>query len=150
MPVGVVVPFFLPSAEVPTGWALCNGQTVARSDGSGNITTPDLRGRFLIGVSDTYALSSLGGEASASVSTSEDGAHSHAVTVDAGGAHAHTGTVQGTALTEAQLPVHSHLTVVSGIGNDTLIRSNSLSQDRTAAGDTQYIDRKSTRLNSIH
>src|SRR3546814_10864463 len=74
MPVGVVVPFFLPSAEVPTGWALCNGQTVARSDGSGNITTPDLRGRFLIGVSDTYALSSLGGEASASVSTSEDGA----------------------------------------------------------------------------
>src|SRR3546814_7065341 len=35
MPVGVVVPFFLPSAEVPTGWALCNGQTVARSDGSG-------------------------------------------------------------------------------------------------------------------
>src|SRR3546814_4113486 len=91
------LPFFLPSAEVPTGWALCNGQTVTRSDGSGNITTPDLRGRFLIGVSDTYALSSLGGEASASVSTSEDGAHSHAVTVDAGGAHAHTGTVQGTA-----------------------------------------------------
>src|SRR3546814_14054375 len=79
MPVGVVVPFFLPSAEVPTGWALCNGQTVARSDGSGNITTPDLRGRFLIGVSDTYALSSLGGEASASVSQSEDGAHSHEI-----------------------------------------------------------------------
>src|SRR3546814_12663907 len=62
-----------------------------------------------------------------------------AVTVDAGGAHAHTGTVQGTALTEAQLPVHSHLTVVSGIGNDTLTGSNSLSQERTAGGDTQYI-----------
>src|SRR3546814_15862582 len=30
MPVGAVVPFFLPSAEVPTGWALCNGQTVAQ------------------------------------------------------------------------------------------------------------------------
>src|SRR3546814_15347055 len=62
-----------------------------------------------------------------------------AVTVDAGGAHAHTGTVQGTALTEAQLPVHSHLTVVSGIGNDTLTASNSLSQERTAGGDTQYL-----------
>src|SRR3546814_10800011 len=71
MPVGVVVPFFLPSAEVPTGWALCNGPTVARSDGSGNITTPDLLGRFLIGVSDTYPLSRLGGEASARHSPSE-------------------------------------------------------------------------------
>src|SRR3546814_13132628 len=135
----------LPSTAPCRSWALCNGQTGARSDGSGNITTPDLRGRFLIGVSDTYALSSLGGEASASVSTSEDGAHSHAVTVDAGGAHAHTGTVQGTALTEAQLPVHSHLTVVSGIGNDTLTGSNSLSQDRTAGGDTQYLLNKTEK-----
>src|SRR3546814_3540914 len=107
MPVGVVVPFFLPSAEVPTGWALCNGQTVARSDGPGNITTPDLRGRFLIGVSDTYALSSLGGEASASVSTSEDGAHSNAVTVDAGGAHANTGPVQGARSAEHTAELHT-------------------------------------------
>src|SRR3546814_14310961 len=59
MHVGVAVPFFLPSAEVPTGWALCNGQTVDRSDGSGNIKSTDLRGRFLIGVRRTYALSSL-------------------------------------------------------------------------------------------
>src|SRR3546814_13449009 len=118
---------------------MCNGHTVAGSDGAGNITTPDHGGRFMIGVSDTYALSSLGGEASASVSTSEDGAHSHAVTVDAGGAHAHTGTVQGTALTEAQLPVHSHLTVVSGIGNETLTGSNSPSQERTAGGDRKGV-----------
>src|SRR3546814_17230698 len=111
---------------------MCNGHTVAGSDGAGNITTPDHGGRFMIGVSDTYALSSLGGEASASVSTSEDGEHSHAVTVDAGGAHAHTGTVQGTALTAAPLPVHSHLNVLSGIGNATLPGSNSLSHQRPA------------------
>src|SRR3546814_2859148 len=97
--------------------------------------TPGLRGRVLIGVSDTEALLSRGGEASASVSTSEDEAHGDAVTVDAGGADAHAGTVQGSALTEAQLPVHSHLTVVSGIGNDTLTGSNSLSQERTAGGE---------------
>src|SRR3546814_5772580 len=104
--------FFFASRRRHTRCALVTGvQTCALPI---YITTPDLRGRFLIGVSDTYALSSLGGEASASVSTSEDGAHSHAVTVDAGGAHAHTGTVQGTALTEAQLPVHSHLTVEIG------------------------------------
>ncbi|API58527.1 hypothetical protein BSL82_03730 [Tardibacter chloracetimidivorans] len=139
MPVGSVVSFFGAEEDIATGWALCDGRTVARTDGTGNITTPDLRGRFLLGVSDTYALSATGGAAEANVNTGDGGAHSHGVTVDAGGAHSHTGSVSGHALTTAELPAHSHLNVVSGIGNDTLTGSNSLSQERTAGGDTEYI-----------
>jgi hypothetical protein len=59
LPVGAIIAFS--GGTVPTGYALCNGQTVARSDGSGSITTPNLMDRFIIGAGNVYALSSLGG-----------------------------------------------------------------------------------------
>lgn len=40
-------------ATAPAGWGLCNGVTYTRSDGSGLIASPDLRGRFIVGMSDS-------------------------------------------------------------------------------------------------
>lgn len=34
--------------DIPGGWALCNGQEVARSDGTGRIKTPNLSERFIM------------------------------------------------------------------------------------------------------
>ncbi|MDC7808790.1 tail fiber protein [Sphingomonas koreensis] len=66
------------SAEtVPAGWAICNGQTVARSDGAGNITTPDLRDRAVIGAGGVHAQGAAVGAFSKTVNSEEAGAHTH-------------------------------------------------------------------------
>ena len=39
--------------NIPDGWAECNGEEVDKSDRSGTVTPPDLRGRFILGRNDT-------------------------------------------------------------------------------------------------
>ena len=71
--VGQVIMWYGNVNNIPSGWALCNGQN----------GTPDLRDRFVVGAGSTYALGATGGAASAN--TSNAGGHSH--TVAGGGAH---------------------------------------------------------------
>ena len=71
------------SAEtVPAGWAICNGQTVARSDGAGDITTPDLRDRAVIGAGGVHAQGAEIGEFSKTPTTEAAGDHQHDATAD--------------------------------------------------------------------
>lgn len=81
-PTGVVVMWNGTPATVPTGWALCDGTN----------GTPNLRDRFIVGAGSTYALGAVGGATTAS--TGSSGTHDH--------------VVQGTSLTIAQMPTHSH------------------------------------------
>lgn len=76
-------PIPLGGSEPDTGWVLCDGG----SDGKGG-TVPDLRGRMIMGVSDTYKAGSTGGSEK----------HSHSL----------SGTVGATTLTVAQLASHGH------------------------------------------
>lgn len=76
-------PIPLGGSEPDTGWVLCDGG----SDGKGG-TVPDLRGRMIMGVSDTYKAGSTGGSAN----------HSHSL----------SGTVEATTLTVEQLASHTH------------------------------------------
>ena len=78
-------PIPLGGSEPDTGWVLCDGG----SDGKGG-TVPDLRGRMIMGVSDTYKAGSTGGSVN----------HSHSL----------SGTVGETTLTVAQLATHKHTT----------------------------------------
>lgn len=71
------------------GWALCDG-----SNG-----TPDLRDKFVLGA----------GNRNVGIPNSLT-----KVTTSANGAHVHT--VNGTALTEAQMPAHAHAVSGSGVG----------------------------------
>jgi hypothetical protein len=87
-PVGAII-MYAAGLAIPTGWAACTGQTVARSDGTGNITTPNLVDRFIIGAGNLYSAGSTGG----------------ATTVTP------TITVGGTSLTVAQLPSAPHMTL---------------------------------------
>jgi hypothetical protein len=62
------------SATIPSGWLLCDGSS----------STPDLRNRFVVGATSTYAVGATGGSADAIVVS-----HTHTATVtDAG--HTHT------------------------------------------------------------
>ena len=76
-------PIPLGGSEPDTGWVLCDGG----SDGKGG-TVPDLRGRMIMGVSDTYKAGSTGGSEK----------HSHSL----------SGTVEATTLTVEQLASHTH------------------------------------------
>ena len=76
-------PIPLGGSEPDTGWVLCDGG----SDGKGG-AVPDLRGRMIMGVSDTYKAGSSGGSAK----------HSHSL----------SGTVGETTLTVEQLASHDH------------------------------------------
>lgn len=71
---------------VPTGWALCDGTN----------GTPNLRDKFVVSSGPTRPVGSTGG------------ANSQTVTSVAGGAHSHGGATAGHAITEAQMPFHSH------------------------------------------
>lgn len=70
------------SATIPSGWLLCDGSS----------STPDLRNRFVVGATSTYAVGATGGSADAIVVS-----HTHTATVtDAG--HTHTTGVTGTSI----------------------------------------------------
>lgn len=136
--VGSIIMWGLPEKDIPGGWALCDGRTVARSDGSGNITTPDMTGIAPIGAGPLAALGVLVGATTAKATTTKAGQHKHDVTVQHGGKHSHTATVAGTALNAAHMPAHDHFVVAKGINNDPLTASTALAEERTAGGDTEY------------
>lgn len=104
-PVGGIIMWSGSIATIPLGWTLCNGTEVPRSDGSGVITPPDLRDRFIVGAGTTYAVDATGGAITA--------------TTSAAGAHSHGGATGGTALTSAQMPSHTHTGTTSTVGDHT-------------------------------
>jgi microcystin-dependent protein len=89
-PVGLIAMWS--GGTLPAGWVLCNGQTVAKADGSGNITTPDLRDRFVVGTGGSYGVGNIGGAAVVALTWDQMPAHNHAANTDAQGSHAHTGS----------------------------------------------------------
>ncbi|PJI89069.1 hypothetical protein DAH55_03820 [Sphingomonas koreensis] len=119
--IGTVKLWWGDSGDVAAGWAICNGQTVARSDGAGNITTPDLRGRVPVGADDTNALGVTFGATSKTVSSATAGAHHHDVAIPA---HDHgAGTLDATvdtALTGSTFTYHTKADTASGGTGKTL------------------------------
>ena len=68
------------SASIPTGWLLCDGSS----------STPDLRNRFVVGATSTYAVGATGGSADAIVVSHT---HTYSGTTVSAGTHNHDFTV---------------------------------------------------------
>jgi microcystin-dependent protein len=80
LPIGAIT-LWAPVGAVPSGWAICDGRTVERSDGAGEITTPDLRGRVPVGAGGAREPGDAFGAASKTVDTERAGEHAHDGTV---------------------------------------------------------------------
>ena len=97
-PIGSIILWYGAVGDIPTGWSLCNGQTV------GAYTTPDLRERFVVGA---------GGD--------------NSTVTGSGYSVGDTGGVNEVTLTTNQMPVHNHSHSLSG-SNKSLIDSNKVFQ----------------------
>ena len=73
-------------ANIPAGWALCNGGTYTAPNGD-SVTTPDLRDRFVYGPSAGENPGATGGASTYTLTTAQLPSHSHAISAD--GAHTH-------------------------------------------------------------
>jgi len=78
--------------QIPAGWGLCDGTNYQAVDGSGTVQSPDLRGRFVLGLGQ-----------GANLTNRTKG--------QTGGAETHT-------LTVAEIPKHNHLINVAGSTNE--------------------------------
>jgi microcystin-dependent protein len=104
VPQGVIVMWSGSLANIPEGWALCNGNwynptnfsdvgSSGTSTGAYTKKTPDLTDRFIVGAGDTYFVADIGGNNSS--------AHAHDVdpdsfnTIATEGKHGHSGTTSG-------------------------------------------------------
>jgi len=99
VPIGLIQLWYGSSGSIPSGWALCDGDTYTRTDGGGSIATPDLRTKFIRGADGNspspVAVGSTGSSNNATLSVANLAPHSHGVTVDAGNAnHGHGTTGQ--------------------------------------------------------
>lgn len=71
IPIGGIIMWSGSIASIPSGWALCSGQTV-----NGH-ATPDLRDRFVLGAGNRYSPAATGGSESHTLSVNEMPAHNH-------------------------------------------------------------------------
>ena len=72
IPVGGIIPWWGVEADVPKGWAACNGQV------SNGVRTPDLRSRFIIGAGGgSYPVTKTGGAEAVALTAAQMPAHTH-------------------------------------------------------------------------
>lgn len=90
-PIGIIKLWYGALVDIPTGYAACQGQTLARSDGAGNITLPDLRDKVVIGAGTVAAQGASAGSATSSATVSTAAAHTHT-----SAAHTHGMSFSGT------------------------------------------------------
>jgi microcystin-dependent protein len=92
LPIGAIIMWS--GNSVPTGWGICDGTNYVRTDGAGNLTSPDLRGRFIVSTGNNgvnnYSTGNTGGSDSITLTTNNMPAHTHTGTTDACGNHTHT------------------------------------------------------------
>lgn len=112
IPLGSIIAYGGQTA--PPGYHICNGTahgSAALEALIGSALTPDLSGRFILGVSSAYAPKATGGVDAVKLTAAQSGlpAHNHtASTGQAGADHTHSGTTQGHSAN------HTHTFTVGG------------------------------------
>jgi len=85
VPPGVIVMWSGSIANIPSGWALCDGTN----------GTPDLRNRFIVGAGSSYAVGAKGGAAEVTLTVDQMPSHRHSVAAQFGSGSGVTGLYYG-------------------------------------------------------
>jgi len=88
------------AASVPDGYAICDGGTYTNRRGQ-NVTTPDLRDRFIVGAGNNYNLGNTGGSDSKTETTTNN-------SIEPSLSDTRTWSANGHRLTRQQIPPHRH------------------------------------------
>lgn len=67
IPSGGIIAYSGEAETIPEGWAVCNGEN----------GTPDLRGRFILGASETHPMGETGGEEEVTLTVEQMPSHDH-------------------------------------------------------------------------
>ena len=78
-PMGSIVMWSGSIANIPSGWALCDG----------NNGTPNLKDRFVVGAGSNYSVGNTGGSNSVALTVSQIPSHNHSGTTSSAGNHSH-------------------------------------------------------------
>ena len=91
LPIGILGMWSGSLGSIPSGWALCDGNSYTRTDGEGSITTPDLKDRFIRGATgdapSPVATGTTGGSNTKTLAAANLAPHSHGVSVSSGNAN---------------------------------------------------------------
>ena len=93
IPVGAIIIWYGNTSNIPAGWALCDGNDYPQSDNNGNITAPNLSGRFIVSAGDNggnnYTAHQTGGQDSVAISMNQMPYHNHTGIANSAGDHSH-------------------------------------------------------------
>lgn len=93
MPTGAIIMWSGSTANIPTGYAICDGGNYARSDNNDSIVTPNLSGRFVVAAGDNgvnnYAAHDQGGEDEVKLTEAQMPSHTHSGSSNKDGSHSH-------------------------------------------------------------
>lgn len=135
-PTGAILMWSGTISTIPTGWALCNGQTV------NGIQTPNLSGRFIVGYGSitldgkttTYAIGDQNGKNEVTLLSNQIPSHTHSASCSTDGSHQHASgvyTIRGasgsghtangsygedTPITTGKTGAHSHSITIGNTG----------------------------------
>ena len=79
IPPGLIAMWSGSVANIPSGWALCDGRN----------GTPDLRDRFIVGAGGSYNVGNTGGSNTVTLTRSQIPSHSHTASIGRAGDHRH-------------------------------------------------------------
>lgn len=86
LPSGAIIIWYGDAANVPNGWAICDGKKYKTSDNK-VIETPDLRDRFIVGAGNNYKKDDKGG--TPKVDIKEENLPPHTHKIESAGEHSH-------------------------------------------------------------
>lgn len=76
LPPGAIIMWWGLQSNLPSGWALCNGQNVVLPNGD-IVSTPDLQDKFIVGAGGSFNLGDSGGASQVTLTENEMPMHNH-------------------------------------------------------------------------
>jgi hypothetical protein len=166
VPTGSIMPWVGPANAVPTGWVLCNNQSLTGIVGSDNLialvgnNAPDLRGMFLRGAG-TNAVSGYTTNSGPDVNMRQQDdnlSHNHGagnITANNAGVHSHSTTIWIDKATTYVAPTNNtdggtEYYTPTSLGNDGFdnkTSSNTGTHDHTTTGNTTSVGTESRPVN---